>query len=539
MTTMTSVTSGTLAIVAAALASIACQTTEDESPPMALEPAISKPFEITGGVLRQPSGYREWIFVGEPLTPNEMNNGKAAFPEFHSVYIDPASYAHYEETGDFRDGTILVKELLSVGSKAAVSGKGYFMGDFIGLEATVKSAEHFPDEPGNWAYFSFTDPKGGHPATTAEAFPTASCNACHQSSASEDFVFTQYYPVLRAAKGAGRSLTTSAEPFRMNTSGQLQRPEGYRKWIFVGEPVTPNDMNDGKAPFPEFHSVYIDPESYSHLERTGEFRDGTILVKELVSVGSKQAVSGNGYFMGDFIGLEATIKSAKHFPNEPGNWAYFSFTDPSGGAPAATADPFPAASCNACHMTNADDDFVFTQYYPVLRDVMGKSVESASSEAAADPTWLPSADTPAGVHGGVPVEEKALFAYLQAKEYRSFPASEGARHPGRGPHTTVTAPVRVFYNEVLENSLAAGNDEHPAGAASVKEMFGEDGELAGWAVMVKTQATTDEGRGWFWYEATSTTDATALAASGNGVPGCVSCHSFRDEDMILTGHPLK
>lgn len=108
-------------------------------------------------------------------------------------------------------------------------------------------------------------------------------------------------------------------------------------------------MNDGKAPFPEFHAVYIDPKSFDHWKKTGKFRDGTILVKELVSVGSKQAVSGKGYFMGDFIGLEATIKSAKHFPNEPGNWAYFSFTDPQHGMLKSTANAFPTETCNACH----------------------------------------------------------------------------------------------------------------------------------------------------------------------------------------------
>ncbi|MES9894064.1 MAG: cytochrome P460 family protein [Candidatus Thiodiazotropha endolucinida] len=149
--------------------------------------------------------YREWIYVGTPVTPNDMNDGKAPFPEFHAVYIDPKSFDHWKKTGAFRDGTILVKELVSVGSKQAVSGKGYFMGDFIGLEATIKSAKHFPNEPGNWAYFSFTDPQHCMLKSTAKAFPTEACNACHQASAKTDWVFTQYYPVLRAADGtAGR-----------------------------------------------------------------------------------------------------------------------------------------------------------------------------------------------------------------------------------------------------------------------------------------------------------------------------------------------
>ncbi len=161
-----------------------------------------KYFDIDDGVLERPEGYREWIYVGTPLTPNDMNDGKAAFPEFHNVYIAPNSWQHYLKTGEFEEGTILVKELVSVGSKQAVSGKGYFMGDFIGLEATIKSKKHFPKEPGNWAYFSFTNPDGPLKGT-AEAFPTASCNACHQGAAAQDFVFTQYYPVLRA-RSAGK-----------------------------------------------------------------------------------------------------------------------------------------------------------------------------------------------------------------------------------------------------------------------------------------------------------------------------------------------
>jgi hypothetical protein len=144
------------------------------------------------------------------VTPNDLNNGKAPFPEFHNVYMHPDSWVHYKKTGTFRDGTILVKELVSVGSKAAVSGKGYFMGEYIGLEATVKDAKRFPNEPGHWAYFSFTS--GGSPMMSQEpshggplkdkatAFPTAACAACHQAAAAEDMVFSQYYPVLRATK---------------------------------------------------------------------------------------------------------------------------------------------------------------------------------------------------------------------------------------------------------------------------------------------------------------------------------------------------
>ncbi len=155
--------------------------------------------------------WREWPYIGTPLTPNALNDGKAAFPEFHAVYIDPESWAHWRRTGTFREGTVLAKELVSVlsdssarpdGSTVQVSGRGYFMDEFVGFEIAHKSAERFPEEPGNWAYFTF----GHHPrpyGPSAVKQPIEACNACHQASAADDYVFTQFYPVLSASRGGG------------------------------------------------------------------------------------------------------------------------------------------------------------------------------------------------------------------------------------------------------------------------------------------------------------------------------------------------
>ena len=64
-------------------------------------------------MLKLPGGkiWREWPFVGSLVTPNVLNGGEAPFPEHHIVYIDPESWAHYKKTGEFRDGTVLAKEL--------------------------------------------------------------------------------------------------------------------------------------------------------------------------------------------------------------------------------------------------------------------------------------------------------------------------------------------------------------------------------------------------------------------------------------------
>src|SRR4051794_2106741 len=100
--------------------------------------------------------------------------------------------------------------------------------------------------------------------------------------------------VLAGIAGLSYVLAASAAPPGGTTAGgeftpdcKLKRPDGYRTWVYAGEVVTPNDMNDGEATFPDFHSVYMDAESFAEYEKTGKFRDGTVLIKELSSVGTK------------------------------------------------------------------------------------------------------------------------------------------------------------------------------------------------------------------------------------------------------------
>jgi len=336
--------------------------------------------------------------------------------------------------------------------------------------------------------------------------------------------------------------------FSMDTNGELIRPIDYRSWIYVGTPVTPNDMNNGKAAFPEMHNVYIDPVSYSEYKKTGAWREGTILVKELISVGSKAAVSGNGYFMGEFIGLEATIKSKKHFPKEPGNWAYFSFTNPKEGTLADTGKAFKTNQCNACHNSSAGDDFVFTQYYPILSVAkgVGKDVvpENAAKRVAAQAkafsdagVWDAMATTPKGLTLDIPLGKEQLFAYLKSGKYKEFTNKEKEAHPSLGPHQKLGLPVRVFMNDIIAASLEKGNDEHPLGSVIVKEMFKEDNTPNGWAVMAKTHDKAQGGNGWFWYEVADSEDATKIVAMGNGIEGCFSCHTI-GKDMVRTSFPL-
>jgi hypothetical protein len=190
-------TAGALAIGALVTAVVFAQSHEERS---ASGHPRYLPEYTASGELILPKNFHEWIFVGSPLTPNALNNGKANFPEYHNVYIEPGSYAIYRKTGVFPEGTIFFKELQLTlpaqnpdGSRSEPSGRGFFPGPFNGADVTVKDSKRYADT-GGWGYYNFNhhEPK----APTAKLRPKEECAYCHQASAKKDEVWTQFYPLL-------------------------------------------------------------------------------------------------------------------------------------------------------------------------------------------------------------------------------------------------------------------------------------------------------------------------------------------------------
>lgn len=158
----------------------------------------------SNGRLQLPTGYRRWIFLGDPLTPDGLNGGKAGFPEYHHVYVEERNLDAYLKTGSFPEGTVIVKELTRVldptfpdGSRAEPSGRGYFNGAFNGLDVTVKDSRRFA-KTNQWGFFNF----GHHPLPYAESAaesPASECAGCHMAFvAKTDMTWVQFYPILHA-----------------------------------------------------------------------------------------------------------------------------------------------------------------------------------------------------------------------------------------------------------------------------------------------------------------------------------------------------
>ncbi|MBX3026621.1 hypothetical protein KF840_17075 [bacterium] len=159
---------------------------------------------------------------------------------------------------------------------------------------------------------------------------------------------------------------------------------------------------------------------------------------------------------------------------------------------------------------------------------IGAALDGCDDATAPTSTPTPTvAPTPAAPP---PSDPDGLLRWLQAGSYLDW-AAESAPHPSAGPHG---GRVRTFLNPELFASLDAGEAQHPAGAAAVKELYFNGDTVRGWAVMVKLQADSDRGRGWYWYE----TFGSGAPLEGVGLGTCTGCHSA-GRDFVRIPFPLQ
>jgi hypothetical protein len=194
-----------LFVLVAGVALIAVTSSLLNTSRVAAEPQNSSAVFDSEGRMKLPSPaiFRRWVFVGAPLTPNGLNNGQAGFPEYHHVYVEEKNVEAYLKTGSFPEGTVIVKELTRVlnptfpdGSRTEPSGRGFFNGQYNGIDLTVKDSKRFAKTNG-WGFFTF----GHHPLpydkTSAEK-PVTECAGCHIANvAKTDMTWVQFYPILR------------------------------------------------------------------------------------------------------------------------------------------------------------------------------------------------------------------------------------------------------------------------------------------------------------------------------------------------------
>jgi hypothetical protein len=149
----------------------------------------SAPEYTDKGQLKLPEQYREWVYLSTGLDMSYTAGGSPDHHMFDNVFVNPAAYKSFLQTGTWPDKTMLVLEVRGAQSRASINQRGNFQGeDVMGVEVHVKDEAKFP---GKWAFFDFDNSKVG------SLFPAgAACYSCHQAHAAVDTTFVQFYPTL-------------------------------------------------------------------------------------------------------------------------------------------------------------------------------------------------------------------------------------------------------------------------------------------------------------------------------------------------------
>jgi hypothetical protein len=159
-------------------------------------------FNKDGGV-QLPTGYRRWQHVGARVKTggnSVLDGSKIKIPQLMNAYVEPRAFDIYRATGEWPQGTQIVKEFSSIktGKDCSVSsficstpyGFGIFETRFIGLGMMVKDSQRFPAETGHWGYFSFLL-DGQHYASVSPVRARFQCSSCHEAlAAATDYVFS-------------------------------------------------------------------------------------------------------------------------------------------------------------------------------------------------------------------------------------------------------------------------------------------------------------------------------------------------------------
>jgi Cytochrome P460 len=140
--------------------------------------------------LKFPENYREWVYLTSGFDMSYSADARTDDHHmFDNVFVDPASYRKFLETGTWPDKTTLVLEVREAQGKGSINQKGHFQSEVMGLEVHVKDEARFS---GKWAFFGFENgDKTGKMVPT-----TASCYSCHADHAAVDTTFVQFYPTL-------------------------------------------------------------------------------------------------------------------------------------------------------------------------------------------------------------------------------------------------------------------------------------------------------------------------------------------------------
>jgi hypothetical protein len=152
----------------------------------------------------------------------------------------------------------------------------------------------------------------------------------------------------------------------VDKDGEISLPKDYKqKWTHLGSWAVAR--KEGETVH-EMHDVYTQPETTAAYNKTGEFPDGTVLVKEVRHTKTDELTTGHASWSTDikiwFVMIKdqkERFKDSDHW-GEGWGWALFEAKDPTKNVSAGYD-----SSCISCHVPVEDTDWVYTYGYPTLK----------------------------------------------------------------------------------------------------------------------------------------------------------------------------
>ncbi len=151
----------------------------------------------------------------------------------------------------------------------------------------------------------------------------------------------------------------------VDDKGQIHLPPDYKtKWIHLGDWAVAK--KEGQDPH-ELHEVYTQPGVVETYQKTGEFPDGAVLVKEVRNTKTEKLTTGHVTWADEMKIWFVMVKDkTNRFPDNPiwgdgWGWALFESKDPTNN----TTSNY-RISCIGCHIPVESTDWVYLQGYPAL-----------------------------------------------------------------------------------------------------------------------------------------------------------------------------
>jgi hypothetical protein len=152
----------------------------------------------------------------------------------------------------------------------------------------------------------------------------------------------------------------------VDANGNMHVPQDYlRTYRYLGTWAVLTDESQGAK---EIHVVYASPGAVDAFQKTGQFPDDAVLVKEVFKAATGQMTTGTVGHAETLKGWFVMVKDSKG--RHPGNalwgdgwgWSWFD-----AGDPLKTTSTNYKTDCLSCHVPAEASDWIYVQGYPSLK----------------------------------------------------------------------------------------------------------------------------------------------------------------------------